>query len=81
MRDQADRMIDDMLYEERRAVNTDNIPLKEWEEGEVLDNESPPYDHSSRVRCCRDGATLEAVGYYSCGELQKVDDVEVKGMD
>lgn len=81
MRDQAERMIDDILQAERRAINTDKIPLSEWEEGEILGYDNPPYDHHSTVWCYWDGKEIEATGYYSCGELQKVDDIEVKGMD
>ncbi len=81
MRDQAERMEDDMRREDKRRPDTDRIPLSEWTEGKFLDWENPPYDYSAEVWCYWDGCELSATGYYSCRELQEVKDIEITGRD
>lgn len=76
MPDQADLMIGDMLREDDRRPNLDNIPLSAWEEGEFLNWDDQPYTYTATVWTYWDGCSLTATGTYCGNELQSVEDIE-----
>jgi len=78
MTDQQDRLLSDLYLEAARRPDTDSIPLKEWEKGDVLDW-LDEYDHEAEVTVFWEGCYLSGIGSYSSGELQEVKDIEITG--
>ncbi len=64
------------VADNNRAGEFDALPLSEWEQGEKLDRLST-HDAEYRVTAEVEGASLEAIGVYSGGELVQVHDIEV----